>query len=55
MFQCLETVAAHPHVRNSILREKDQVIAILSAVIDHPSAAVRNAVVQARNVWYTLA
>ncbi|KAL3775267.1 hypothetical protein ACHAW5_010905 [Stephanodiscus triporus] len=55
VFQCLETVAAHPHARNSILREKDQVIAVLSAVVDHPSSAIRNAVVQARNVWYTLA
>ena len=55
VFQCLEIVAAHPHARNSILREKDQVIAILSAVVDHPSGAIRNAVVQTRNVWYTLA
>ena len=55
VFQCLETVATHPHARNSILREKDQVIAILSAVVDHPSGAIRNAVVQTRNVWYTLA
>ena len=54
VFQCLEIVAAHPHARNSVLREKDQVVSVLSAVIDHPSSVIRNAVVQARNVWCTL-
>jgi hypothetical protein len=52
--QCLETIATHPYARNSVLREKDQVVAVLSAVVDSPSSIVRNAVVQARNVWYTL-
>ena len=54
VFQCLETVAAHPHARNSVLREKDQVVSVLSTVVDHPSSVIRNAVVQARNVWCTL-
>ena len=54
VLQCLETVATHPHARNSVMREKDQVVAVLSAVVDSPSALIRNAVVQARNVWYTL-
>jgi hypothetical protein len=54
VFQCLETVAAHPHARNSVLREKDQVVSVLSTVVDHPSSLIRNAVVQARNVWCTL-
>jgi len=55
VFQCLEIVATHPQARKSILREKDQVVAVLSAVVDHPSMIIRNAVVQVRNVWYTLA
>ena len=54
VLQCLETVAAHPQARNSVLREKDQVVAVLSGSVDHPSLIVRNAVVQARNVWFTL-
>lgn len=55
VFQCLETVAGHPQARNSILREKDQVVAVLSGAVDHPSLLIRNALVQTRNVWYTLA
>ena len=55
VFQCLETVASHPHARNAVMREKDHVVAVLSAAVDHPSIIVRNAVVQVRNVWCTLA
>jgi len=55
VFQCLETIAKHTQARNSILREKDQVVAVLSALVDHPSMIIRNAVVQVRNVWYILA
>ena len=54
VLQCIEIIANHPGARNSVLREKDQVITVLSAVVDHPSLIVRNAVVQARNVWCTL-
>jgi len=52
--QCLEILTSHPQARNAVLREKDQVAAVLSAVVDHPSMIIRNAVVQVRNVWYTL-
>jgi len=54
VLQCIEIIATNPHARNSVLREKDQVVAVLSAVVDHPSLIVRTAVVQARNVWCTL-
>lgn len=51
--QCLETVANLP-TRNAVLREKDQVVAVLSAVVDHPAFIVRQAVVQVRNAWFIL-
>ena len=54
VLQCIEIIATNPHARNSVLREKDQVVAVLSVVVDHPSLIVRTAVVQARNVWCTL-
>lgn len=55
VFQCLEVIATQTQARKSVLREKDQVVAVLSAIMDHPSFIIRNAVVQVRNVWYTLA
>ena len=52
--QCLEMMT-HLQARKSVLREKDQVVAVLSALVDHRSVIVRNAVVQVINVWCTLA
>jgi hypothetical protein len=52
--QCLEIVTTRPNARHAVLREKDQVAAALSAMIDHPSKIIRQAVVQVRNVWFTL-
>lgn len=54
VFQCLESITTLHHAHNSILREKDQVVAVLSSVMDHPSMIIRNAAVQVRNVWCTL-
>jgi len=52
--QCLETIT-RLQARKSILREKDPVVAVLSAVVDHPSVIIRSAVVQVINAWFTLA
>jgi len=52
--QCLENVARAPVSRNTKLRERDQVVAELSTVVDHPSVIIRQAVVHVRNMWYTL-
>lgn len=52
--QCLELISSHPNAQNAVMREKDQVTAMLSGVADHPSSIIRNAVVQTRNVWYTI-
>mmetsp|Transcript_9574 Transcript_9574/g.14499 ORF Transcript_9574/g.14499 Transcript_9574/m.14499 type:complete len:309 (+) Transcript_9574:16-942(+) len=52
--QCLEIVTTHPNARNAVLREKDQVTAALSVIVDHPSKIIRQAVVHVRNVWFTL-
>ncbi|KAL3805021.1 hypothetical protein HJC23_003249 [Cyclotella cryptica] len=52
--QCLENAAKVPSSRNAKLRERDQVVAVLSVVLDHPSVVVRQAVVHVRNVWLSL-
>ncbi|KAL7473497.1 hypothetical protein ACHAXS_013925 [Conticribra weissflogii] len=53
VLQCLELATKHPHARNTILREKGQVVAVLSALVDHPSSIIRHTAVQVRNVWYS--
>ena len=52
--QCLETATKAPSTRNAKLRERDQVVTVLWALVDHPSAIVRQAVVHVRNAWYSL-
>lgn len=52
--QCLENVVKAPYSRNAKLRERDQVVNALSTVVDHPSAIMRQAVVNVRNIWFCL-
>jgi len=53
VLQCLELATKHPHARNTAQREKEQVVAVLSALVDHPSSIIRHTAVQVRNVWYS--